>query len=103
MLFFSFLKDDCRVCDKYNPSYCCFSYFSGTAGIFNWVIAIGPDTLKSRLQTGEMSRCSICSVTTNYLSLSKYVDKVSLIDIKFQACLYAVAMSFNLKLMTYGL
>eukprot|EP00112_Aurelia_sp_Birch-Aquarium-sp1_P015601 Seg3474.1 transcript_id=Seg3474.1/GoldUCD/mRNA.D3Y31 product="Mitochondrial carnitine/acylcarnitine carrier protein" protein_id=Seg3474.1/GoldUCD/D3Y31 len=26
-------------------------FAGGTAGIFNWVVAIGPDTLKSRLQT----------------------------------------------------
>lgn len=24
----------------------------GTAGMFNWLVAIGPDVLKSRLQTG---------------------------------------------------
>jgi solute carrier family 25 carnitine/acylcarnitine transporter 20/29 len=26
----------------------------GTAGILNWVIAMPPDVLKSRLQTGEL-------------------------------------------------
>ena len=28
-------------------------YFQGSAGILNWIVAIGPDTLKSRFQTGN--------------------------------------------------
>ena len=29
--------------------------FAGTAGILNWMVAIGPDTLKSRFQTGKQN------------------------------------------------
>lgn len=29
-------------------------FAGGMAGIFNWVVAIGPDVLKSRLQTGRL-------------------------------------------------
>ena len=28
-------------------------FAGGMAGIFNWMVAIGPDVLKSRLQTGK--------------------------------------------------
>lgn len=52
-------------------------FAGGMAGIFNWSVAIGPDVLKSRLQTGtnthisshclcrifiSVKRCGLCSV-----------------------------------------
>lgn len=33
-------------------------FAGGLAGIFNWVVAIPPDVLKSRFQTGEL-HCSV--------------------------------------------
>ena len=30
----------------------CILLLTGTAGMLNWVVAIAPDTLKSRYQTG---------------------------------------------------
>lgn len=29
-------------------------FAGGMAGVFNWIVAIGPDVLKSRLQTGNL-------------------------------------------------
>lgn len=56
-------------------------FAGGMAGIFNWSVAIGPDVLKSRLQTGtnthisshclcrisiSVKRCGLCSVLRLY-------------------------------------
>ena len=36
-------------------------FAGGMAGIFNWMIAIPPDVLKSRLQTGTPLNCCCCN------------------------------------------
>ena len=38
-------------------------FAGGMAGVFNWVVAIAPDTLKSRLQTGKLCEYNPCIAT----------------------------------------
>ena len=44
----------------------------GMAGVFNWAVAIAPDVLKSRLQTGELRRKDILSGVATLSKLFAY-------------------------------
>lgn len=60
---------DCLVCSVSELSVPRILVAGGIAGIFNWVVAIPPDVLKSRFQTGEWRAEGWVGWAWNWLSL----------------------------------
>ena len=58
-------------------------FAGGTAGIFNWLVAIPPDVLKSRLQTGKLTGLETISLKVFFPSWLKSNENIILLFTKF--------------------